>query len=157
MMLRRSCLARAVTAALFVLGLAAGPAVAASQNVADDGLAVHGYDVVAYFTMRRPVPGVVAYEARHHGATYRFVSMVHRTAFLANPERYVPRYGGFCAYDMRVGRRTDIDPKAWVIHAGRLFLMKSRGEEFSWRQDPPVNVRMADSAWQRLAVNAAGH
>lgn len=129
---------------------AATAAWAAPQNAGDGRLAVHGYDVVAYFTLHRPLKGNAAYEATYQGMTWRFASAVHRTAFLARPERYVPQYGGNCAWTMRSGRRADIDPAAWEIVGGRLFLMRGRAERTAWMQDMTASTASADGAWQRL-------
>jgi YHS domain-containing protein len=123
----------------------------APQNIAAGGLAVHGYDVVAYFTLHRAVKGAAAYQAVYRGATYRFASAIHRTAFLARPERFVPQYGGYCAWTMRSGRRADIDPAAWEIVGGRLFLMHDRAERAAWMQDLAGNASRADGAWRRFA------
>ncbi|HEX5632554.1 MAG TPA: YHS domain-containing (seleno)protein, partial [Gemmatimonadales bacterium] len=75
--------------------LVAGPAGAAAQavNVNKDGVAVDGYDVVAYVTEGAPTPGVAEHTATHNGATYRFASKEHRDRFVAEPERWLPRYG----------------------------------------------------------------
>jgi YHS domain-containing protein len=123
----------------------------APQNVAAGRLAIHGYDVVAYFTLHRAVKGVAAYQAVYRGATYRFASAIHRTAFLARPERFVPQYGGYCAWTMRGGRRADIDPAAWEIVGGRLFLMRGRAERSAWMQDLAGNASRADGAWRHFA------
>jgi YHS domain-containing protein len=69
------------------------------------GLAVHGFDVVAYFTEGRPVQGDAAFAAVHKEATYRFASQAHLDAFKANPVKYVPAYGGYCAYGVSVGAK----------------------------------------------------
>jgi YHS domain-containing protein len=139
----------ALAASSDIASLEAGRA-EASQNVAG-GLAVHGYDVVAYFTLHRAVKGAAAYQAVYRGATYRFASAIHRTAFLARPERFVPQYGGYCAWTMRGGRRADIDPAAWEIVGGRLFLMRGRAERSAWMQDLAGNASRADGAWRRFA------
>ena len=148
--LRKSC-GGALAAGLIAFA-AATTAFAAPQNAGDGRLAVHGYDVVAYFTLHRPLKGVPAYEATYQGLTYRFASVVHRTAFLARPERFVPQYGGHCAWTMRRGARADVDPAAWEIVGGRLFLMRGRAERTAWMQDMATSTASADGAWHRLVT-----
>ena len=150
---RRLC-GRALVVGVLTLAAAAisGNAGAAPQNMADGRLAVHGYDVVAYFTLHRPLKGVAAYEATYRGVTYRFASTVHRTAFLARPEKFVPQYGGYCAWSMRTGQRADVDPAAWEIVGGRLFLMRGRDERSAWMKDMPAITAIADGVWERLVT-----
>ncbi len=125
-------------AALAIVGLlsAGGPAFAGPEVntstgivIADgkpaSGLAVHGYDVVAYFTDGKPVKGDSKFAAQHGAATYRFASKAHLDTFQANPEKYVPAYGGFCAFGVSVNAKFDGNPENWKIVDGRLYL-KSR-------------------------------
>lgn len=86
------------------------------------GLAVHGYDVVAYFTEGKPVKGDARFAANQSHATYRFASQANLNAFKANPAKYEPAYGGYCAYGVSVGAKFDGDPALWKIVDGRLYL-----------------------------------
>lgn len=127
----------------------ARPAAAQPVN-APRGLAIQGYDVVAYFTDGRPVRGSSSYVHRWQNAEWRFASAEHRDAFIADPERYAPQYGGFCAYGVAQGYRVDVDPTAWRIVDGRLYLNYNHSVNRTWVQDIPGYVRQADQNWTRL-------
>ena len=117
---------------------------------ADDGVAIKGYDPVAYFTEGEPVPGDPALTAEFDGATWRFTSPEHRRAFLAHPTRYEPEYGGFCAYGTAQGRKTDIDPAAFSIIGGRLYLNASLQVRTIWRSDLLHAIAEADRNWPEV-------
>ena len=116
------------------------------------GLAVHGFDVVAYFTEGRPTLGSAEHSLAHGGATYRFASAENLAAFEANPERYVPAYGGFCAYGVSVGKKFDGDPRAWRIVEGRLYLNLNEKIQETWLEDIDGNIVKADERWGRIAT-----
>ncbi|KAB2850623.1 MAG: YHS domain-containing protein, partial [Hyphomicrobiaceae bacterium] len=84
--------------------------VSKGATLAGPGLAVHGYDVVAYFTNGAPLLGGDTFAVAHNGATYRFASQANLDAFKANPAKYEPAYGGFCAYGVMLGKKFDGDP-----------------------------------------------
>lgn len=122
-----------------------------SRNLAGGGLAIGGYDPVAYFTRGRATQGSAEITAEVDGATYRFASREHRTLFLADPERYLPAYGGWCAWAVGQGYLADIDPEAWVISDGRLFLNFSSGINRRFTRDLEGNIREADRRWPQVA------
>ena len=128
---------RAAAAALFGLGLfVAAPALAASPvNETLFGTAVEGTDVVAYFTQGRPVPGKREFSYEWKGATWRFASQEHRDLFAADPAKYAPQYGGYCAYAVSQGATAGIDPQAWKIHDGKLYLNLNQEIQKTWSQD----------------------
>jgi hypothetical protein len=132
------------------LALARAGTAAAQEVNAPRGLAVQGYDVVAYFTDGRPVRGLARYAHRWQNAEWRFASAEHRDAFAAAPERYAPQYGGFCAYGVAQGYRVDIDPEAWRIVDDRLYLNYSHSVNRTWLSDVPGYIRQADQHWTRL-------
>src|SRR5690349_7357662 len=103
---------RSVALALLFAMAAALPAMAASLNTID-GVAIKGYDPVAYFTDNKAEPGSDAFTAQYEGATFKFASAAHRDLFLADPAKYVPQYGGFCAYGTAEGHKADTDPEAF--------------------------------------------
>ena len=87
------------------------------------GIAIEGYDPVAYFTEGQAVPGKPEFSLRHDGATWLFASAEHRALFESDPEKYSPAYGGWCAYGMAEGYAAETDPvNGWTIHEGRLYL-----------------------------------
>ncbi|HEV2678734.1 MAG TPA: YHS domain-containing (seleno)protein [Aliidongia sp.] len=112
-----------------------------------EGLALKGYDPVAYFTDGRAVPGDPGLSTSFDGAVWRFESLAHRRAFLAHPSRYEPEYGGFCAYGLALGRKTDIDPTAFSIIGGRLYLNADQDTRVMWRQNLLDAIAEADRNW----------
>ena len=99
------------------------PASAAQPPVyATDNIAINGYDPVAYFTEEKPVEGVADFSSEWDGATVLFVSAAHKEMFDADPEKYAPKYGGYCAYAVSKGYTASTDPVAWTVHEGRLYL-----------------------------------
>ncbi len=112
-----------------------------------EGYAVHGYDVVAYFTEGKPVPGNDSYTAQHGGATYRFASAGHRDAFAANPAKYAPQYGGYCAFGTAMGRKFDGDPQAWAIVDDKLYLNLNKDVQSRWKGNVPGFIKGAENNW----------
>lgn len=115
------------------------------------GTAVKGYDVVAYFDEGAPREGSSEFEHEWRGATWRFASAEHRDRFAADPERYAPQYGGYCAYAVAKGTTADIDPRAWRIVDGRLYLNKSPKVQSLWERDVAGHIVQADANWPRVA------
>jgi hypothetical protein len=151
---RRALAAFAITlAATFGTGAdltaQAGHAVARSAhvNTTADGIAIKGYDPVAYFTTQTPTPGLPSITAVVEGVTYRFATAANRDAFVAAPATYTPQYGGYCAMGMAGGRKFDIDPLAWRVEQGRLYLNKDPNTQRMWLRDVPGNIRKADERW----------
>lgn len=119
-------------------------------NTDADGVAIKGYDPVAYFTEGRPVQGVAQFEHTWQDGLWRFASADHLELFRDDPERYAPRYGGFCAGGMALGRVWDIDPEAWVIVDGRLYLNWNKEGRDEFAADPAPQIARADENWERL-------
>ena len=148
---RRLFLSRAALAgtALATLGaLPAGPARAAAFS--EGGLAIRGYDPVAYFERGAPVRGVAEFETEHDGATWRFASADNLAAFEADPARYAPQYGGYCAYAAAFGSKAPTDPDAWKIVDGKLYLNLNKGIQARWEKDIPGFIAKADRNWPSL-------
>lgn len=123
---------------------------AAPRLFAENGIAVRGTDVVAYVTEGRPVAGSAAFSHAWGGATWRFATAAHRDLFAADPERFAPAYGGFCAWAVAQGYTAPIDPRAWRIVDGRLFLNYSASVQRQWERDIPGHIARADANWPRL-------
>ena len=119
---------------------------------AEDGIAVRGTDVVAYFTEGRAVAGSSVFTHDWRGATWRFASAANRDLFAADPDRYAPAYGGFCAFAVSEGYTAPIDPAAWRIVDGRLYLNYDRSVQRRWERDIPGRVARADANWPRLSA-----
>jgi YHS domain-containing protein len=120
-----------------------------------DGLAIRGYDPVAYFRDRGPRIGKPEFQVRHGGATWRFASAEHKALFEATPERYLPAYGGFCAYGTSRGYLVKIEPEAWSIVDGRLYLNYDLGVRQTWLGRTPTYIARADANWPRLTTKDA--
>jgi YHS domain-containing protein len=130
------------------LTLAAGSAWAAEPvNTNGSPLALGGYDVVAYFTEGKPVAGQAAHETHWNGARWRFASAEHRERFLREPERFAPRYGGYCAYAVFRGYTAPVAPEAWRIVDGKLYLNYSKDVQTLWEREIPANIKKADTNW----------
>ena len=140
-------------AVLAVLLVVAAAAVAPAQQVNSGrgGVAVKGYDVVAYVTAGRPMEGSEQFVHRIGATTYRFASAANRDAFAKEPERYLPQFGGFCAYAVSRGYTADIDPQAWRIVAGKLYLNYNRGAQAKWEQDVTGNISKGEANWPALS------
>ncbi|MBX9683384.1 MAG: hypothetical protein K2X41_06305 [Hyphomicrobium sp.] len=111
------------------------------------GLAVHGYDVVAYVTEGKPVKGSAKFATNQSSATYRFSSQANLDTFKANPAKYEPAYGGYCAFGVSVGAKFDGDPTLWKIVDGRLYLNLDPGIQANWVKDIPGNIKKAEVNW----------
>ena len=136
--------------ASMVLGLVLAAHAAGESNVDPSGLALKGYDPVAYFTENKPVKGRTEFTAQHEGATYRFSSAANRDAFSAAPAKYSPQYGGYCAFGMAAGYKAPIEPDAWTVVDGKLYLNYSQSVRRQWSRDIPGYLRKADANWPSI-------
>jgi len=147
------------TALALGAGFAATPAFAydetspAAINV-DAGVILHGHDAVAYQTEDRPVKGSAAFSTTHEGATYHFASAANRDTFLADPVRYAPAYGGFCAMGAALEKKLDIDPTQFKVVEGRLYLNVNADVFNAWEKDMPTNIKNADQNWPSIKDKA---
>ncbi|GAB4239551.1 MAG: hypothetical protein Tsb0032_43530 [Kiloniellaceae bacterium] len=130
--------------------LAAGPARAVDAFFNTAGLAIQGYDPVAYFTEGRPVHGSSEFTHDYAGARWQFASAANRDAFAADPARYAPQYGGYCAWAVSQGYTASTDPAAWRIEGDKLYLNYSRSVQSRWEKDIPGNITKADANWPGL-------
>jgi hypothetical protein len=122
------------------------PILAAAQ----DRLAIKGYDAVAYFTEGKPVPGDSSNEHVWQGARWRFASTANRDMFAKDPDRFAPQYAGYCALGIAMGKKVEIDPEAWTIVDGKLYLNYDRKIVSDWRKDRAAQVEKADANWAKL-------
>ncbi|MGE0564436.1 MAG: YHS domain-containing (seleno)protein [Pseudolabrys sp.] len=129
----------------------ASPALAQTKsyqfNVDDKGLLLRGYDPVAYFTTGKPAKGSDKITASHNGATFHFVSAANRDAFAKEPDKYVPVYGGFCAYGVANGYKVDGDPEVWKIVDGKLYLNINRSVGRKFEADTKGFIQQANTKW----------
>ncbi len=116
-------------------------------NVDAAGLALRGHHPVAYFTDGEPRLGEAQYSSGHEGVIYRFVSAENRDRFAADPDAYLPAFGGFCALGVAMGKKFDGDPALWRVVDGRLYLNVNEEAQHFWQADIPGNIAQADENW----------
>ena len=118
-------------------------------------LAAHGFDVVAYFEQHRAVRGSYKFAAKHQDATYRFTSKENLELFKKNPARYVPQFGGYCAFGASVGAKFDGDPEYWRIVDGKLYFNLNGDIQQKWLENLQANIKKANKKWPSIAAKAA--
>jgi YHS domain-containing protein len=134
----------------------APPAVPKRQTIEQSrapGLGASGYDVVAYFTQNAAVPGKPEHIHVHDGVTWRFSSPETLAAFKAEPAKYTPQYGGYCAWAVASNYTATSDPEAFSIVDGKLYLNYSRAVRFLWARDPKGNIVKGNANWPNVLSN----
>lgn len=119
-------------------------------NVDKKGVILDGYDPVAYFTDGKPVKGDPRFQATYQGAIYHFASAEHKAAFEAEPAKYAPEFGGYCAYGVSKGSLAPIDVEAFSIVDGRLLLQYDAKIKRKFDEDVPGQLAKADENWPEL-------
>ena len=135
---------------LAVLALPAFAQTKSLLNLDKSGAAIQGYDPVAFFTGNKPVKGKPEYAARHNGALYHFASKEHRDLFKADPAKYEPAFGGYCAYGVSRNKLVEIDVEAFQIVDGRLLLQYSQSVRNDFNKDTKGNLGKAEANWPAL-------
>lgn len=134
-------------AALLTVSAVAGELVNTSGA---SGIALSGYDPVAFFTDGKPTHGDPGITAKHQGATYLFASRDHRRLFESDPEKYLPQTGGFCTYGVSVGALFPVDIDTWQIREGKLYLNLNPEILKAFNRDFEKNVAKAEKNWPDL-------
>jgi YHS domain-containing protein len=116
-------------------------------NVDKNGVGIKGYDPVAYFTQNQPVQGNPQFQSTHNDVKYYFASQANKAAFDANPSKYEPQFGGFCAYAASRGHTAKIEPDAFQVINGRLLLQYDKSIRDKFNQDTQGNLKKADQNW----------
>jgi peroxiredoxin Q/BCP len=130
----------------------------AHYNLGEDGVALGGYDPVAYFEKQQAVAGSKSIASTFRGVTYWFADAAARQRFANDPEKFLPTYGGWCATAMADGRKVEIDPKNFKLAGGRLFLFYRSwlgDAQKDWNKDESTLMRRADEQWRRIAPRDA--
>jgi YHS domain-containing protein len=131
------------------------PAVRKQQFNLENGVAIQGYDPVAYFTQNKAVKGSANNAFTYKNVTYRFATPANLKAFQENPDKYEPQYGGWCAYAMgATGEKVEIDPETFKIVGGKLFLFYHtfiNNTLTKWNKDEPNLHKKADESWTKFA------
>lgn len=129
--------------------------VTASLTAASKPLALHGFDPVAYFSVGAATRGSAKFTATHEGAAYRFASAANKAAFERSPTRYLPQFGGFCAFGVSVGKKFDGDPRIFEIVDDKLYLNLNPEIQSLWRKDTPGTIAKARAKWPGIRGTAA--
>ena len=129
------------------------PAFAQSKtllNLDKKGVAIQGHDPVAFFTANKPVKGDAKIQATHRGSLYQFASPENKDAFLKEPAKYEPAFGGYCAFGVSKGKLVEVDVNAFQVVGGRLLLQYSKGVRDDFNKDSAGNLKKADGNWPGL-------
>lgn len=127
---------------------AGGPVDAVNHD--KSGLALHGFDPVTYFQQSQPAKGVPEYSYQWMGASWRFVNQQNRDLFAASPEKFAPQFGGYCSWAVSKGYTADVDPQAWKIIDGKLYLNYNKDVQKKWEQDVQQRIEAARKNWPGL-------
>jgi len=134
-------------AALSLLSTAA----LAGEFFETDGVALRGYDPVAYFASAEPQKGQAQYSYEYKGSKFYFASDANRRAFMAMPEKYAPQFGGYCAFGTAQGYKVSTQPDAFAIVKDKLYLNYDKKVQGIWRQDVPGNIAKAEKNWPEVS------
>jgi hypothetical protein len=119
-------------------------------NTNGSPVAIEGYDVTAYFTKGQPQKGAPQFTQDWMGATWRFASAEARDTFAGNPQKFAPQYGGYCAWAVSRNYTAKVDPAAWKIVDGKLYLNYNKSVQKKWEADIAGNIGKADTNWPQL-------
>jgi YHS domain-containing protein len=123
-------------------------------NLDATGVVIRGYDPVAYFTEGRPIAGRSDLSVEYSGGKYLFATPANRDAFRANPEAYLPQYGGYCAFGVAMGKKFDIDPASWRIVDTRLYFNLNPAILEKWSADASGFIQKAEKNWPQIRARA---
>lgn len=115
-----------------------------------DGVAINGYDAVAYFTKSQPVKGDKKFALVWNNATWYFASQEDLNLFKASPEKYAPQYGGYCAYGLSENHKAPTKPEAWSIVNGKLYLNYNMDVKADWQKNTAERIKKADTYWPAI-------
>ncbi len=125
-------------------------AASANVNVTNSITGVQGYDLVSYHTSQGPLRGNGHHVSTYEGVTYLFSSKENKSTFDQSPNKYLPAYGGYCAFGVSVGKKFVGDPEVWRIVDGRLYLNLDKNIQKEWSKDIPGRIKLADKNWQQI-------
>ncbi len=132
------------------------PALACAQDPVDPinanrkGLALQGYDPVAYFEQGGPKKGSGKLVSSWNGVDWRFSSEENKALFDADPAQYAPQYGGYCAWAVSEGYTAPVDPRAWTVHDGKLYLNYNKDVQKQWLAETEARIQAGDRNWPQL-------
>lgn len=120
-------------------------------NTDKRSVAISGYDPVAYFTENAAREGKKEIVYEHNGAIYQFVTEANRKLFIENPDKYLPQFGGWCAFGMSEGYKAPVDPKAFTVSDGRLYLNYNLNVREEWLKDKEARIKKAEANWPSVS------
>jgi len=115
-----------------------------------NGIAIRGYDTVAYFTQSKPVEGKDEFSTEWSDAIWKFSSQEHLDLFVQNPDKYAPQYGGYCAYGVALMNLVKIEPEQWTIIDDKLYLNFNKKLNNKWKKDTAGYIKTADALFEKL-------
>lgn len=134
---------------LLFVGMASVQNYAQNQYL-KNGVAIQGYDPVAYFESSKAIEGKSEIKTEYQKATYYFSSEKNKTMFLKQPEKYVPQFGGYCAYGVSENHTSPTDPQAFTIVDDRLYLNYNLKVKELWSKNREERIKKADETWKEL-------
>ena len=146
--IKKSLLYTVLTAILLLPGLAIAGGHAASTP------GVNGYDLVSYHMGKKPLVGNGNHAYEYKGVTYIFINEDNKKTFAANSEKYLPAYGGWCAYGVAFGKKFVADPDVWKLVDEKLYLNLDTGIQAKWQEDMSGKITMADQQWSKIRDRA---
>jgi YHS domain-containing protein len=123
----------------------------AGEYFETDGVALHGYDPVAYFVASAAQKGQAQYSYEYKGSQFYFASEANKRAFMTAPEKYAPQFGGYCAFGTAQGYKVSTQPDAFAIVKDKLYLNYDKKVQKIWQQDVPGNIRQAEKNWPEVS------
>lgn len=134
---------------LLLAGLVLGTVINAQKTevYAPDGLALNGYDVVAFFTKAQAIKGDPQYTQQWKDVSWQFSSKANLDSFAANPEKYAPQYGGYCAFGASRGYKAPTETDTWTIDNNKLYFNYNQQVKKAWDKDRPKLIAEADRKW----------
>lgn len=153
--MKLSTIAKSLALAVAVASSSMAFAANIDMNADANDVAIKGYDTVSYFTNGKPSKGSNKYTATYKGAIYQFASAKNRDLFRSAPERYAPQFGGYCAMGVALEQKLDVDPMAYKIVDGKLYLNLNAAVQKKWLSDVPGYIDTAEDNWIDVRTKTA--
>ncbi|WP_373497030.1 YHS domain-containing (seleno)protein [Aquiflexum sp.] len=148
--MKNSALAIVTTLALFFLVSNSFCQDQHTDIFAEKNIAIKGYDPVAYFTLGEPTKGSASFQTQNGGVKWYFSSQQHLEMFKENPQKYLPQYGGYCAFGLAEGYKVSISPTAWAIVNDKLYLNYNQKIQKQWSENTDILIKKGDENWKAL-------
>ena len=153
--MKLSAIAKSAVFAVSVVASSFAFAANIDMNADANDVAIKGYDAVSYFYNNGPVEGSEQFTATYKNAIYQFSSAKNRDLFRANPQKYAPQFGGYCAMGVALEKKLDTDPMAYKIVDGKLYLNLNAAVQKKWLTDVPGYIETADDNWRDIKGKTA--